>query len=573
MSRNVREDQSSVRSARGSARSFTQAVSTYVRPADTRGNTSGFAQLADAVGVAMTRKQTLEDERDKQQGMMEGLMLSASEDPAKIKSGEMYPQKSAAFMMGLRESQAKAWAMGKQSEWALEYDQWEGKNSNNPADYQEWLAGKLGEARSELGSDQFALAGAMPILQQTVANMGTSHAAHTSKRVKAEEVEAMRKINLGLMESYDPDSDPTGEGLMTALAGQVDLRVSKGLDGATMNQHLVDDALDYADAMNDTSILAAMASAHDSGVYKLNAAQMKQVDDALINIQNEMDSIASQDAAAAKAAREAAEDTALGEYTAQMNSANPPLPPAEMKKANPKLYKEMLQMRSAYTSAVNYIDPQAEQASLSIIYSTIYQPEFQQLPYAEKSAALSQAITEGSAAGTIALSEGTIAGLYRTIGGTSGKDPKNPLSNTGITKLRGNVYKAMQTYGGGITTMGDENQLAIAFASQYDQMIMDFDLSGKTPIEVRQVHNAVTKEVMIDLLGRQDTRLQILDSYEDNPAMFESMGMGAYFREFYNENADAKAADELEMLSGSATSDDTEEDEDESLLSLINPFD
>lgn len=572
MSRNVRQDQSSVRTARGGARSFARAVSTYVRPTDTRGQSNGFAALANAVGVTMTRKQQLDDERDTQEGMMEGMMLSAAQDPAKIKAGEMYPQKSPAFMAGLRESQSKAWAMSKQAEWSLEYDQWEGKGSNDPAAYQEWLAGKLGEARSELGSDQFALSGAMPILQQTVANMGTHHASETSKRVKAEEIKAMREINLGLMEGYDFNADPTGEGLMAALAGQVDQRVAKGLDGATLNQHLVDDALDYADAMNDTGILAAMASAHDSGVYKLNAAQMKQVDDAMINIQNEMDSIATQDAAAAKAAKEAAEDGALGEYTSQLNSANPPLPPAEMKKSNPKLYKEMLQMRSAYTSAVNYVDPQAEQASLGIIYKTIYSPDFQAQTYAEKSAALSQAITEGAAAGTIALSEGTIAGLYRVIGATSGKDPKNPLSNTGITKLRGNVYKAMQTYGGGITTMGDENQLAVAFSSQYDQMIMDYDLTGKTPIEVRKVHNEVTESVIIDLLGRQDTRLQILESYEDNPALFESMGMGSYFQKFYSTDAQAKADDELEMQMATAAPAEEKEDGD-SFLSILNPFD
>lgn len=568
MARNVREDMSSVRTARGGARSFAQSVSTYVRPTDTRGQSSGFAQLAQAVGVTMTRKKQLDDERDAQLGMMEGLMLSAQSDPAKIKNNEMYAQKSPAFMAGLRESQAKAWAMQKQAEWSLEYEQWEGKNSNDPAAYQEWLSGKLGEARSQLGSDQFALAGAMPILQQTVANMGTHHAAETSKRVKADEIKAMREINLGLMENYNFDEDPTGEGLMSALAGQVDQRVAKGLNGTQLNQHLVDDALDYADATNDVRILAAMAAAHDSGTYKLSAAQMKQVDDALININNEIEAVASQDAAAAKAAKEAAEDAALGEYTAQMNSATPPMPPAEFKKSNPDLYKSMLQMRSAYTSAVNYVDPQAEQASLGIIYKTIYDPEFQKQSYAQKSAALSAALTAGSEAGTIALSEGTIAGLYRTIGANN--DPSSPLSNQSITKLRSNVYKSMQTFGGGIGTLGDENQLAVAWASQYDQMMLEYDLTGKTPVEVRSIHNEVSKEVILDLLTRQDTRLQILNSYEDNPALFESMGMGGYFAKFYDANAQAKAEDELELIGGNNT--EPEEEEDESILDILNPF-
>lgn len=564
MARNVREDMTSVRSA-GPSRSFAQSVSTYVRPTDTRGASSGFAQLAKAVGVTMDRKQTLEDEREKNLGMMEGLALSATHDPAAIKAETMYPQASPAFMAGLRESQSKAWAFGKLGEWQTEYDAWEGKNSNDPTDYQKWLGDKLGEARSELGTDQFALAGAMPILQNTVANMGSHHTSETAKRVKADEIKAMRQITLGMMEQHDFTNDPTGEGLIAAIASEADQRVAKGLDGSEINQHIIDDALSYADAMNDTRVLGALATAHSNGTYKLNATQMKQVDDALLNINNEINAVARQDAAAAKAAKDAADDAALGEYTSQMSSSQPPMPPVALKKTNPELYKSMLTMRSAYTSAVNYVSPDVESKSLDTIYKTIYAPDFQNLPFAEKSQALSAAIVAGTENGSVSLSEGTVAGLYRIIGGGTDKDPKNPLSNTGITKLRGGMVKAMQTMGGGIATLGDENQLAVAWQSDYDQMIMDYDLSGKTPVEVRSIHNEVNKQVIIDLLGRQDTRLQILESYENNPALFESLGMGNYFTSFYDANAGAKAADELEMLTGGAPVE-TEEDEDESIL-------
>ena len=528
---------------RGASRSFGNIVDTYVQPAATKSNLRG---LADALGVAggavATEQARLKEEQKKQDerlGQMEGLALSMNTDPSKIKAGEMFPQASPAFMAGLRQSQSQAWAYQTLRDWAAEYETWDGKDSNNPGDYQAWMGQKLQEAREAIGDDQFAIAGALPILQQGINNMSGKHTAYTADRVKKDEMTAMGEITLGIMETHSFEDDPTGERLMMEIATQADIRVNKGLNGTEVNQKMVDDVLNYADAMNDTRFLAALAKAHDSGKYRLTPAQMKQVDDMRLNIQSEMDAVAADNAAAAKKQAAAQKDAALTSYHQGLLEDRFLMPDPSLPQDT---YKAALSIRSAYNQALNTIDPDAEAVAFAKLNAVIYEPGFEKLPYNEKIKVIAPLL----ASPDMQLSESSIGSVFRVLGATN--DPKSPLGNTTVSKLRGNATSAMKSLGGGIATLGDENQLAVAFQSSYDMAMINFDVEGKTPVEIRDIHNAVVKDVMLDLLSKQETRFTLIDNFADNPALAEQFGLGDYMKAYYDSNPGQQAIDELELI-------------------------
>lgn len=490
------------------ARSYVKGVSTYSPPAQTGGN--GMAQLGKALsltGSIVDRKAKLDNEADKQRGLIQGLTMSAAGDPAKIRSGEMFPQESAAFMAGLKESQSKAWAYQQMTGWQSEYDQWEGKNSNDPNDFQEWLGGKLGDARSAIGDDQFAIAGAMPVLQQAMNNMTTSHAAHTKNRVLAEETQAMRDIVGGMAQNVNttnpshPSFDPEGENFMSAVDNEVAIRVRKGLDGTKAKQQVLDDLLNRADATDNEELYTMIANAHDKGIFKLNPDQMKQVEDAHHDYENEMDAIAADEAKAQAAAKKAAENAALGEYTAEIGvDGEYPLPPEGLKRGNPDLYKSMLSMRSAMLKAKDYVDPRQEQASMTKIWGTVYSDKFQKMSKANQIATISQMINTDP---EIALSEGTVGSLMREIG-KDGSTPKVISQNATYKTLHTATIKTVKAAFDTKADMfgeGGDNRLSAAFEGTMAQLAADLPVPAN-PTEAKKMYNelaeAATEQLLID---------------------------------------------------------------------------
>lgn len=531
--------------ARGGARSFARVTDSFVAPAKSR---SGLHSLGKALGIAGQAVSAVEAEKraeaeraDERRGMLEGLSLSMNEDPAKIKSGELYPQASPAFMAGLRQSQASAWGYEQIRKWEVEYQEWEGRNSNDPGAYTAWMNERLNAATAAIGTDEFAIAGALPILQQGLNNMSAKHTAYTAARVQGDEMTAMQGIALGIMETFDWQADPSGQGLIRQLAFQADLRVAKGMDGTAINQQMIDDVLNYADAMNDTRFLAALAQGHDDGTYRLSAAQMKQVDDKLLNIEGELDAVARDNAAAQAKRIEQENKASLNAYQDAL-MADPMAMPDEAMPA--ELYKSALGLRSAVLQARNAVDPDLEAAALAQLYGVMYGPEFKAMGYADQFAVVVEAI----ASPDTQFSEGTISNIMKHLRQTA--EPSSALNNSTITKLRSNSVASMKILGGGIISMGNENQLAVAFSSAYDNALIGFDLSDKTPIEIQAIHNEITKHVMLDLLSRQDTRFQLLDNFDDNPDLVRQFGLQDYMAEYYSRNPGQKADDELRAITG-----------------------
>ena len=551
MNRNTRSIDVNAGPARGGARSFAQVFDTYQAPAQSR---SGMHSLGKALGLVGESFQSAEirrrneekikqEEADRRRGIIDGLTGSMSHDPAKIKSGEMQPQQSQAYMAGLQESQAEAAAHQFAQEISSSYDAWSGKNSNDPAVFQEWLAGKIDAARKSIGNSDYAIAGSLPVIQMTINNMNAKHTAYTSKRLKDEDITSMQTVSLSLMEGQDWENDPTGASLISSLAFQADIRVARGLDGGVINQTMVDDVMAFADAHNDTRYLAALAAAHDAGDYRLSAAQMKQVDDMRLNIESELDAVAADNAAALKKEQTEAENAALKAYQAELFE-NPLVMPS--KELPPEVYKTALSLRSSYNQAKDYVSPQAEAASFAVLNAVIYDPEFQKLPYSEKLSQIAPMLADPS----MNLSEGSIAGVFRVLGAKS--DPKSIFNNpTDICRApAGALQISMEALGFDDNSFGAKKQLATAFQSEFDNLaIAAGDIEGKTALEIKQLHDDIVGQVMQGLLSNPETRATLQSTLVDSPALAEQFGLQGYL-DAQADAEQAKAEEELAAITG-----------------------
>lgn len=550
MNRNTRSINVNAGPARGGARSFAQVFDTYQAPAQSR---SGMHSLGKALGLVGESFQSAEIRRrneekleqeaaDRRRGRLEGLGISISNDPAKIKSGEMHPQESPAFVAGKEESEAEAAAYQFSREISAKYDAWSGKNNNDPAVFQEWLNAELNAAQQSIGTSDYAIAGSFSVMQMIINNMNAKHTAYTSQRLKDEDITSMQTVSLGLMEGQNWEDDPTGASLISGLALQADLRVARGHDGKFVNQTMVDDVMAFADAHNDTRYLAALAAAHDAGDYRLSAAQMKQVDDMRLNIESELDAVAADNAAALKKEQAEAANAALNAYQTELFENPLAMPSKDLPR---EVYSAALEMRSKINQAKDYVDPKVEEQSFAAVNAVIYDPEFQKLPYHQKVAEVSALLNDPS----MSLTEGTIKSIYRVIGAKS--DPKSVFNNPTISRLRSNDVAALDTLGYDEFSFGEKKQLSVAFQRAYDNALIGIDLTDKTPSEVRGIHNEIVQTVMLDMLSTKHTRQLLLDSMEDNPELVRQFGLTDFIKEYYASNPADKAADELDAITSS----------------------
>lgn len=491
------------------ARSAIQHRSTFVNPQRVE-ETSGLGLLAGALkigGAAADRKKELQDAADIERGKLEGLMLSAKGDPAKIKLGEMFPQASPAFMMGLRESQSKAWAYRQADEWKAEYNSWEGKNSNNPNDFHNWLGTKLGDARSALGDDQFAIGGAMPVLQQTLNNMSAAHTSYTAKRVMGEETQAMREVVQGIVKNRE-GTDTVA--LFSQIDHEVGLRVRKGMDGTVAKQTIFDDLLAQADAYNDGELLAQLDEANANGIFKLNPTQEKLLEDAQHDLDREIAAEATAQAAADKKARIQAEEAALGAYTATLGVDGAyELPPEDLKRQRPKLYKSMLEMRKAVLSAKDYVDPVAEQNSMGLIWGEVYSDKVKKMSAVERVAHMSAFIANNP---NVALSEGTMGSIMRELGDTKSA-AKTALQNPTVKGLHTPTLKLVKSYFDKPADMfgeGGNNLLSAKFEGMLSQALASQSLDGMDMAAASATYNSVAKNVLTHM-------------FTSEPEMFETL--------------------------------------------------
>jgi hypothetical protein len=520
---NARRLMPSPRTARGPTKSLTQVVSTYVAPAQKGAGAGGLLEALGVAGAAIyDQREELQKKEDHRLGVLEGLKTSAEQDPAKIKSGEMYAQRSEAFMAGLTESQSQAWAYDRLRNWRIEYESWEGKTSNDPAEFTQWMQSKMAEATKALGTDEFAVAGALPILRGGLNNLSVSHASNTSKRVKADEVAAMKGIVLGHMENHDWSQDEDGLGMVAALEREATVRVRKGLDGKAVNDEIISDVIAFADARNDTRYVEALARGHEAGIYKLSAEQQKAITDADHKIDSEINQMAEQQRLARKRANEAAESNALGDYTtAMIESGGAGMPDPRIAREHPKVYKAMLQMRSAYLSAQNYVDPRVEQATMVNIWTVLNSDEFKEKTPAEQNQELGNMLNGGPAPANAA----TVGAVYKAA--NARRDPKSPLNNPTITRLRKNTVEMVtQAVAGVFSVDGDTPVQVTTYSAEYDRQLLNYPPEEfKNPSRALEIHDEITSNVLQNtLLGPgadPEVRTSVINAIQGNAQLRE----------------------------------------------------
>lgn len=561
---NARRLMPSPRTARGPTKSLTQVVSTYVAPAQKGAGAGGLLEALGVAGAAIyDQREELQKKEDHRLGVLEGLKTSAEQDPAKIKSGEMYAQRSEAFMAGLTESQSQAWAYDRLRNWRIEYESWEGKTSNDPAEFTQWMQSKMAEATKALGTDEFAVAGALPILRGGLNNLSVSHASNTSKRVKADEVAAMKGIVLGHMENHDWSQDEDGLGMVAAIEREATVRVRKGLDGKAVNDEIISDVIAFADARNDTRYVEALARGHEAGIYRLSAEQQKAITDADHKIDSEVNALAEQQRLARKRANEAAEANALGDYTATMiDSGGTGMPDPRIAQQHPKVYKAMLQMRSAYLSAKNHVDPRVEQAAVVNIWRMVNSDEFKDKTPAEQNQDLGAALNFGAAP----LSQSTIGAVFRAA--NARRDPKSPLNNATISGLRNTTMKMVTQAVAGVISVDSDTPLQVtAYTAALDRALLNYDPDEfRNPRRAGEIHKEVSATVLQNyLLGPEadpEVRKSVIDAIQGSSELqdwADELGLRVPKVAIDPTQADKDAADLQTLLNGTSDKADAPE--------------
>ena len=503
---NSRTFQASIGTGRRAFQSSITPVSTYATQVK---ETSGLRGLSKALGLAgdiADRQKKLQDESDKQRGLMASLVDSAGKDPAKIKAKELYPQESLAFMTAFREGQSKLWAQKKYTSWKTEYDTWEGKNSNDPQDFQNWMAGKIGEARSQVGDNQFAIAGAMPVFNEAMHNMTAAHAKYTGDRIIQEETDNILEridqavLNRNTTNPSHPSYDPDGTYLFGYIDNEIGMAARKGLDGGKIKEQVVKDLLATADAYDDDGLYQLIMDSSDNGLLKLKPEQRVAVETSYQNHRDERDAEDTALAKEATALRKAEEAQFLGQYLnqfAQGDFDTSSITPDLIAKY-PKVFKSINAAKSQMLSLKNYVDPVQETKDLAVINARIYSDEFKRLDKASRIAELNKIIEKNK----FQLSEGTVGRLYSEVAKDE-KDPKVLLNNPQVklshTPIVSGLKRALdlKNDGTGDYTVGNNStdfqaRMAIATAG--------IDTTGMDATAVTKKYHEVAETVFTEML-------------------------------------------------------------------------
>lgn len=551
MNRSTRNINVNAGPRRGGARSFGRVFDNFVAPAQSR---SGLHSLAKSLGLAGEAFQSVEIKRkneeaaaqeraDARRGELDGIAASMMTDPAQIRQGTMFPQQSAAYNAAYKESWGQASATLTVKNWETEWGNWDKRDSNDPNDFTEFLQRRVSDFRREYGQDEYVMAGANPVLTRGLTSMSAKHAEYTGERMKREDMESMQIISLDLMERQDWEQDPTGSMLIQNLAFQADVRVQRGLNGTEVNQTLIEDVLSFANTHNDPRYLQALAAGHDSGAFRLSAAQQELITEEALNIESELDEIARDNEAVQAKMEKQERERQLNGYLQELQADPMAMPPAEW---SADMAKTALGLRKAINQAKDYVDPAKEAQALVGVNALLYSEDFQKLSYDEKLAQITPLLTDPSNQFT----EATINGIMRKVAGKT--DPNSVFNNPTLSRLYDNTVRMVTTLGYEKETFGERNQLVAAFRSAYDSIALETGpLEGKSVAEITEIHKTIVNQVMQDLLSIPDVKGNFVTLLEnkDNAAIMHQFGLKDYLDE-HNQRAQSQADEELANILG-----------------------
>ena len=288
---------------RSPARSFAKVLDNYYAPSRDRRGEQAFQQGVNAFGGLLEEKANrLKSQRRKdetQQGVADAMREQAGEEMKGVKTGSIFRQNSSFYMAGLNETRGKAAAERFKQETARAYEEWSGKHADDDgAGFRQFMNDRVGNFMDSLGDDQYKIAGALPIINETARNYATHHTAFTNKRLEQESMEAYDEIVSGVFNDL-ATGNLDMETAIDAIANEADMMYTT--DGAQANDRVVEASIRHANIHNDPTSILVMAKAHDAGKLKLSLTNRERLADAMDAVEADIQR---------EANRESAKDTA-----------------------------------------------------------------------------------------------------------------------------------------------------------------------------------------------------------------------------------------------------------------------
>lgn len=344
---------------RSPARSFINSLDNFYSPArDTRSEQALDRGLAGFQAIVGEQAAEAKEERRKgefQQGVADALREQAGKELEGVKTGSIFRQHSRFYMMGLNETRGKAAAARFKAETAQAYADWEGKHTDDDgAAFREWMNGRVGEFTEQYADNEYALAGALPVINETARNYAAQHTGFTTQRLERESFEAYDEIVSGIFTDL-ADGTVDMDEAVTRLASEADDMYTT--DGAAANDRVVGAAIRYANIHNDPDSLLALAKAHTEGKLKLSQVNRERIANAVDAVEADIQREASQANAQATAEQEAWRNETLNNWATAL--ANDPF--ADMPHfgavGDHGTYAQMQRMQNSFRTAASNTNP------------------------------------------------------------------------------------------------------------------------------------------------------------------------------------------------------------------------
>lgn len=307
------------------ARSFAQTLDNFYAPMrDTRSEQALQRGIGQFAGIFEEKAAQVRQERDRDeynQGVADAIRETAGQEMQGVRTGSIFRQHSRFYMAGLNEQRGKAKAIEWKNQLALDYEAWEGKNSDDPNDFKNYLNERAGVFIESLQSNPHALNAALPYINEVANNLAAQHTSYTNERLRQEQVEASHQVFGDIVAGFT-GGDYDEQTAIDALAAEVDELYASGEKDA--REILVDAVILEADANDSLDGLLVLAKAYDQGKIKLSKAQKLRLEQSIDSIEAEITSAQAARSRAAQAQYDASINAHVTSYTEAL-LANPRL--------------------------------------------------------------------------------------------------------------------------------------------------------------------------------------------------------------------------------------------------------
>lgn len=530
---------------RSPARSFAQSLDTYYQPGrDRRGAEALQRGLSSLSGVFEQRAAEMRQERNDNefaQGVADAMREEAGLELEGVKTGSIFRQHSKYYMQGLNEARGKAAAQKLRDELSLEYENWEGKNSDDPQAFRDWMNGQIGARMEALKANPDMLRGALPVFAEITNNMTAQHVARTNERLQKEQFEAFDATVNGVIDGYlkgDYDEDR----MVTELINETDELY--GMEGGVAKDQLVASVVNHAISRKDPSAVLALAKAHDSGKLKLSTASQRQLADAVDTIEADLESDANRRNAQAEDERKARETAILNDWTQKLMGNPYSELPAFKEVGDYRIYKAMEEMRQTIMDSRGRKDPavsNAELAAFLIEYN------------AAETAIEKQAVVSANFS---ILSEADVKKYYGDA--LAATDPTSAYNNPIISSYRSNFVKELGLQGDNQYVEGTSSVITTIGEKHFNDYILakGADVDLKDPKALKELTEEA-KTYAYDMLVMEYPELT-REKASMTPEVASTTGLGAAIaaddaaKAQQAEEDAAKAAAEFEKINQTA---------------------